>query len=180
MASKERSFGAARHPRPRVSACGVAGVLLAPVSERNVMNDIAYVTIPADHVEAVTEAVLGLYGARAEALGATALAFLDGSDDLAELEHARGELRAIEDALADLGWPRADRAGPVEVVGPPRVLRELIRAALLDAANAVVAVVSRYEAGREELPAVRRAVDAVPVLYGVFARLEAEHVAVCD
>jgi hypothetical protein len=144
------------------------------------MNDIAYVTIPADHVEGVTETVLGLYGARAEALGASALAFLDGGDDVAELEHARGELRAIEDALADLGWPRGDRAGPVEVVGPPRVLRDVIRAALLDAANGVVTVVSRYEAGREELPAVRRAVEAVPALYEVFARLEAEHVALCD
>jgi len=144
------------------------------------MNDIAYVTIPADHVEGVIETALGLYGARAEALGATALAFLDGGDDLAELEHARGELRAIEDALADLGWPRGDRAGPVEVVGPPRVLRDVIRAALLDAANGVVTVVGRYEAGREELPAVQRAVEAVPALYELFARLEAEHVALCD
>jgi hypothetical protein len=100
------------------------------------MNDIVCVTIPEDHVELVAETVLGLYGAHAEALGATALAFLDGSDELAELEHARGELRAIEDALTDLGWPRSASAGPVELVGPPRLLRELIRAALLDAAAA--------------------------------------------
>jgi hypothetical protein len=143
------------------------------------MNDIACVTIPGDHVEGLTETVLGLYGAQAEALGATALAFLDGSDELAELEHARAELRAIEDALAELGWPEAPRAGPVELVGSPPLLRELIRAALLDAANGVVAVVSRYEAGREELPAVRRAVDAVPALYELFARFETDHVGLC-
>jgi hypothetical protein len=140
------------------------------------MNDIACVTIPEDHVELVAETVLGLYGAHAEALGATALAFLDGSDELAELEHARGELRAIEDALTDLGWPRSASAGPVELVGPPRLLRELIRAALLDAANGVVAAISRYEAGREELPALQRAVEAVPALYDLFARFEADHV----
>jgi hypothetical protein len=143
------------------------------------MNDIACVTIPADHVEGVTQTVLSLYGAHAEALGATALAFVEGGDELDEVEHARAELRAIEDVLADLGWPRGPRSSAVEVVGPPRVVRELIRAALLDAANAVVSVLSRYEAGREELPAVRRAVEAVPALYEVFARLETDHVSLC-
>lgn len=144
------------------------------------MDDVTCVTIPGEQVEGVTETVLGLYGAHAEALGATALAFLDGSDELAELEHARGELRAIEDALADLGWPRPQRGGPVELVGSPRLLRELMRAALLDAANGVVAAVSRYEAGREELPALRRAVDAVPALYALFADFEAGYATVCE
>jgi hypothetical protein len=144
------------------------------------MNDVACVTIPGDQVEAVTETVLGLYGAHAEALGATALAFLDGDDELAEVEHAREELRELEDALADLGWPRPEQLGPVELVGSPRLLRELMRAALVDAANGVVAVVSRYEAGRAELPAVRHAVDAVPALYALFAGFEVGHVSACD
>jgi hypothetical protein len=138
------------------------------------MNDVACLTIPGDHVEGVTETLLGLYGAHAEALGATALAFLDGSDELAELEHARGELRAIENALADVGWPRARGVGAVELVGPPQMLREVIRAALLDAADGVVEAVGRYEAGREELPAVRRAVEAVPALFAVFAACEGD------
>ena len=136
------------------------------------MSDIAYLTIPGDHVEGVMETVLGLYGARAEALGAIALGFLDGSDEQVELEHARGELRAIDDALADLGWPRAEGGDPVELVGPRRLLREVMRAALLDAANGVVEAVSRYEAATEELPAVRLAVDAVPALFGLFASFE--------
>jgi len=138
------------------------------------MNDVAYLTIPADHVEGVTETVLGLYGAHAEALGATALALLDGSDELAELEHARCDLRAIEGALADLGWPRAARGDSVELVGPRPLLRELIRAALLDAADGVVEAAGHYEAGREELPAVRRAVEAVPALFALFAGFEGE------
>ena len=33
------------------------------------MNDVSCLTIPADHVAGVTETLLGLYGARAEALG---------------------------------------------------------------------------------------------------------------
>jgi hypothetical protein len=141
------------------------------------MNDVACVTIPGDQVEAVTETVLGVYGAHAEALGATALAFLDGDDELAEVEHARGELRELEDALADLGWPRPERAGPVELVGSPRLLRELMRAALLDAATSVVAAVIQYEAGRAELPALRSAVDAVPALYALFEGFEVDHAA---
>jgi hypothetical protein len=144
------------------------------------MNDVACVTIPGEQVEAVTETVLGLYGAHAEALGATALAFLDGDDELAEVEHARGELRELEDALADLGWPRPERFGPVELVGSPRLLRELMRAALLDAANGVVAAVSRYEAGRAELPALRRAVEAVPALHALFAGFEVDDTAACE
>jgi hypothetical protein len=138
------------------------------------MNDVACLTIPGDHVEGVTETLLGLYGAHAEALGATALAFLDGSDELAALEHARGELRAIENALADVGWPGARGVGAVELVGPAQMLREVIRAALLDAADGVVEAVGRYEAGREELPAVRRAVEAVPALFAVFAGCEGD------
>jgi hypothetical protein len=140
------------------------------------MDDVAYLTIPGDHVESVTSTVLGLYGARAEALGASALAFLDGTEEMVELEHARRELRAVEDALADLGWPRAWSGEPVEIVGPRLLLRELMRTALLDAADGVVEVVSRYEAGGEELPTVRRAVAAVSALFDVFAGFEGEPV----
>jgi hypothetical protein len=149
------------------------------MSERIAMNDVCCLTIPADRVAGVTETLLGLYGAYAEALGATALAFLDGSEELADLEHARGELRAIENALADVGWPRAPQDGAVELVGPVAMLREVIRAALLDAADGVVETVGRYEAGREELPAVRLAVEAVPALFEVFAGCEGDRTAPC-
>jgi hypothetical protein len=143
------------------------------------MDDIASVSIPGNHVDAVTETVLGLFGARAEALGATALAFVEGGDELAELEHARSELHAIEGALTDLGWPRRERGGPTEIVGPPMLVREIVRMALVDAANGVVAEVSGYEAGRAELPALRRAVDAVPAMYALFASFEADDAAHC-
>jgi hypothetical protein len=138
------------------------------------MNDVAYLTIPGDHVEGVTETVLGLYGAHAEALGATALGFLEGSDELVELEHARGALRAIEDTLADLGWPRARGGDCVELVGPRQMLREVIRAALTDAADGVVQAARRYEAASEELPALQRAVEAVPALFALFAGFEGD------
>ena len=136
------------------------------------MNDVAYLTIPAEQVETVTSTVLGLYGARAEALASSAQGFLEGADDAVELEHARAELRAVEDALADLGWPDPPPAATVELVGPPMLLREAARTALLDAADVVVETVSRYEAGGEELPAVRRAVEAVPALFDLFASFE--------
>jgi hypothetical protein len=143
-------------------------------------NDVAYLTIPGDQVHGVTETVLGLYGAHAGELGATALAVLDGSDELVELEHARGDLRAIEDALADLGWPRPDRGASVELVGPRRLLREVVRASLVAAARGVLEAVGEYEAGREELPAVRRAVEAVPALFGLFAGFEGAPATACE
>jgi hypothetical protein len=144
------------------------------------MDDVAYLTIPGDHVEGVTETVLSLYGAHAEAVGAIALACLDGSEELAELEHARGDLRVIEDALTDLGWPRPGGGDAVELVGPRRLLREVIRAALIDAANGVVEVVGHYEAGRQELPAVQRAVEAVPALFWLFSSFEDVACVACE
>jgi hypothetical protein len=143
------------------------------------MNDVTSLTIPGEHVAGVTQTLIGLYGAHAEALGAAALAFLDGSDELADLERSRFELRAIENALADVGWPCAGACGAVELVGPPAMLREVLRAALLDAADGVVEVVGRYEAGMEELPAVRLAVEAVPALFEVFAGCEGDEPAAC-
>jgi hypothetical protein len=135
------------------------------------MNDVAYLTIADDLVECVTEAVLDLYAAQADALGAAASAVVDGTEDLAGLEHARQDLRALDDALADLGWWHAADA-TVELVGSPAVLREVICAALSHSANAVVEIVARYEAGREELPAVCRAVETVPALFALFASFE--------
>ena len=137
------------------------------------MSDVSYLTIPQEQVEAVTSTVLGLYSVRAEALGASAQAFLEGADELAELEHARGELRAVEDALADLGWPDAPPRDAVELVGPHPLLREVMRTAVLDAADGVVEAVVRYEAGRDELASVRRAIAAVPALFDLFASFEA-------
>jgi hypothetical protein len=138
------------------------------------MSDVAYLTIPSEQVATVTSTLLGLYGARAEALAASAQGFLEGVDDLVELEHARDELRTVEDALADLGWPGSSAGEPVDIVGPAMLLREVTRTALLDAADAVVEVVSRYEAGGEELPAVRHAVEAVPALFDLFASFEGD------
>jgi hypothetical protein len=144
------------------------------------VSDVAYLTIPSEQVETVTATLLGLYGARAEALAASAQGFLEGADELVELEHTREELRVVEDALADLGWPDTPRDDDVELVGSPLLLREVARTALLDAADAVVETVSRYEAGCEELPAVRRAVDAIAPLFGLFATFENGHAAVLD
>ena len=138
------------------------------------MRDVAYLTIPQEQVEALASTMLGLYSTRAEALGASAQAFLEGADELLELEHARGELRAIEDALADLGWPNSAPDDAVELAGPRLLLRDLMRTAVLDAANGVVEAVVRYEAGREELPAVRQAVTTVSALFDLFASFEAD------
>jgi len=139
------------------------------------VSDVAYLTIPGEQVEAVTATVLGLYGARAEALAASAQGFLDGADELVELEHARRELRVVEDALADLGWPDPAPSEDLQLVGPPLLLREVARTAFLDAADAVVETVSRYEAGWEELPAVRRTVEAIASLFDLFAYFEGGH-----
>ena len=136
------------------------------------MDDAACLTIPGEQVEGVTVTVLRLYAARAEELGAAVSAFLDGREQVAEFDHARGELRAMEDALSDLRWPCVGCDGSVELVGPPRVLRELMRAALSDAAHGVAQAVVRYEAGGAELPELSRAVEAVPALFGLFASFE--------
>jgi hypothetical protein len=139
------------------------------------VSDVAYLTIPGERVKEVRQTLLGAYSARAEALGATARTLLEDSEALADLEHARAELQVVEDALADLGWPDPPTGGAVEIVGPRLLLRDVVRAALVDASDGVVEALSRYEAAREELPAVRRAVEAVPALFDLFAAFEVDH-----
>jgi hypothetical protein len=88
------------------------------------MDDVAYLTIPRDHVESVTSTVLGLYGARAEALGASALAFLDGRDEPHPATHFVGlhfgcfmswvEVRRM---LATHGNYRVDTAAGIADIG---------------------------------------------------------------
>jgi hypothetical protein len=137
------------------------------------MEDMVEVEVPGAHAALVIETLLGLYGAHAEALGAALPEYLQGVFALHELEDLRREVHAIEDALAGLGWP-CGREQPVPLVlaGAESLVREVVRNCLSEAADLLGDVARAYEAGREELDALRRAVEAVPALFALFATFE--------
>jgi hypothetical protein len=137
------------------------------------VSDVTHLTIPAEQVEGVTSTVLGLYGARAETLAGVLLEVVDPVEDRVEVEEAWRELRAMENALFDLGWPDRPPDRPVEIIAEPRLLRDVARAALLDSADRVVEEVRRYEAGSDHLISVRHAVESVPALLELFVAAEA-------
>jgi hypothetical protein len=137
------------------------------------MQEIVELEIPGAQASLVIESLLGLYGAHAEALGAALPEYLQGTFALHELEALRGELHAIEEALAGLGWPRGrERPAPLVLAGAESLVREVVRDGLTEAADLVGDVARAYEAGREELDSLRRAVAAVPALFALFATFE--------
>jgi hypothetical protein len=137
------------------------------------MEEMVEVEVPGAYVSLVIETLLGLYGAHAEALGAALPEYLQGTFALHELKDLRRELHAIEDALVGLGWPCGrEQPAPLVLAGAESLVREVVRNSLSEAADLVGDVARAYEAGREELDALRRSVEALPALFALFATFE--------
>jgi len=132
------------------------------------------VTVPPEQGDDVLDTLLTLYQSRAEALHVATLAYLEDRRSLEPVVEHRDDLTQIE-ALIDLaGWSFGPRIAPVELVGPPALVRETIYASLVDAAGAVARDLGRYERGEVELEQLDARVCAAAALFGVFSALEDE------
>jgi len=130
------------------------------------------VTVPPDQGDAVLDTLLTLYQAQAEALQVATLAYLDDRRSLEPVLEHRDELAEVE-ALIDLaGWRFGPRFAAVELVGPPALVREAVYATLVDAVEAVVRDLERYERGELELDVLQTRARAAVALFGVFAGIE--------
>lgn len=130
------------------------------------------VTVPAPHGDAVVAALLALYRAETEALSAATSALLDDrGSPLPVLEH-RGELAELDGMLELVDWRFGPRDEPLELVGPPRLVREVVRASVIRAAEALARDVERYERGKLELAELRSSFCATSALFRAFAELE--------
>jgi hypothetical protein len=129
--------------------------------------------IPAAQAAVVLEALVTTYAVKADSLAAAAGAYQDARESLAVVNDARRELAEAEDALEALGW-RGPPGGDLELVGPAGLVREVLYAALLGAAETVGERCREYEAGRAEAQVLASAVEDVGVLHALFAGIEAE------
>jgi hypothetical protein len=95
------------------------------------------VTIAPEDVAAMRELLVTLRGVKAEAASRG-------------LEEAAAELDAL-DALVEQAERPHDAAAPLELSGPPWLVRDAVYGLLLDGADALAEVCRAYEAGRSSL-----------------------------
>jgi hypothetical protein len=89
------------------------------------------VTMPPEQGDAVLDTLLTLYQALAEALQLSTLTYLDDKRSLGPVLERRDELVEVEALIDLLGWSFG-RVDPVELTGPPGLVRETVYATLVD------------------------------------------------
>lgn len=134
------------------------------------MPDHAQVSVGADHAPAVLEALLNLYGARADALAEAA-----GRTDAARLQDARRALMDADGALDAFGWARGPRLDTAELEGPADLVGEVLGTAVADATEQLERTLEEYGRGAATLAGVMAAVAQLNALLGLFAAHEREH-----
>jgi hypothetical protein len=134
------------------------------------MPDHAHVSVRAEHAPAVLEALLSLYGARADALAEAA-----GRTDAARLQDARTALMDADAALDTFGWARGPRLEAAELDGPAQLVGEVLATAVGDAAESLERALESYGRGDETLAGVTDAQATLAALLELFAAHEREH-----
>ena len=137
------------------------------------MTSTIMVTVPPDQGDAVLDTLLTLYQAQAEALHVATLAYLDDRHSLGQVLEHRDELTEVEALIDLIGWRFGPRVAPVQLVGSPAIVRQVVYATLVDAGERVIGAIERYERGDIELESLGRAFHAAAVLLRMFVRLEA-------
>jgi hypothetical protein len=122
------------------------------------MPRIIAVRVEPPEVEGMVKTLLAVYAAKAEALAGVAGAHLEGRERLEAIHDAQRDLAETGEALDTLGWALGERVEPGELAGPPSLVREVLYAALLDAAEAAGEACAAYEAATLDLDGLREAV----------------------
>jgi hypothetical protein len=130
------------------------------------------VTVPPDQGDAVLDTLLNLYQTQAEALHVATLAYLDDRDSLAPVLDCRDELAEMEALIELTGWRFGARSEALELVGPPALVREVVFATLVQAAERFAVDVDRYESGEITLGELLAHEDASKTLFHLFLRFE--------
>jgi hypothetical protein len=133
------------------------------------MPDHAHVTVAAEQAPEVLDALLSLYGARADALAEAA-----GRTDEARLRDARSALMDADAALDTFGWERGARLEAAELTGSARLVGEVLAAAVTDAAESFDSTLDAYAGGRAGLPEVEAAHGRLSALLALFLAHEAD------
>ena len=133
------------------------------------MSDHAHVTVAADEAPAVLEALLSVYGARADAL-----AELAGRTEPERLQEARAALLDADGALETFGWSRGARLGPADLTGSSQLVGEVLAAAVGDAAERFDGALEAYAQGHAGLDDLEQAHARLTALLALFLAHERE------
>jgi hypothetical protein len=136
------------------------------------MPRIIAVRVEPPEVEGMVKTLLAVYAAKAEALAHAVGERLDGREGLEAVRDAQGDLGETADALDTLGWSLGARLEAAELAGPPGLVREVLYAALLDAAEGTGEACVAYEAAETDLEGVREAVARLTARLALFAAHE--------
>jgi hypothetical protein len=136
------------------------------------MPRITAVRVEPPEVEGMLKTLLTVYAAKAEALAHAVGEHLDGRESLDAIRDAQRELGETSDALDSLGWELGARLEPAELAGPTGLVREVLYAALLDAAEGTGEACVAYEAAETDLAGVHAAVDRLVARLALFAAHE--------
>jgi hypothetical protein len=136
------------------------------------MPRIIAVRVEPPEVEGMVKTLLTVYAARAEALAEAAGSYLEGREGRDAIREAQRELADTADALDTLGWTLGARMEPAELAGPPGLVREVLYAALLDAAEGTGEACVAYEAAETGLEGIREAVARLTARLELFASHE--------
>jgi hypothetical protein len=126
------------------------------------------IRVPAEQAAAVLDALVTTYALKADSLAAAA-----SRSPSVLIQDARRELAEVEDALDALGWPPGRLSAELDLSGPAGLVREVLYAALLRAADTVGERCREYESARIDRAGLAAAVDDVAVLHRLFAAFEA-------
>jgi hypothetical protein len=120
------------------------------------MARVAAVSVPAQLVTAVLEALITLYEVKAEALSFAANDYLNDPPTLPTLRARQRELADVEEMIGRIGWEARERLGAAEVAGPAALVCEALLGALVDAAEDLPEACRRYDAAASEHADVHR------------------------
>jgi hypothetical protein len=126
--------------------------------------------VPAEQADAIRDMLLTLYQVKEDALETATRS--PGPQQAADVQAHREELAALDDLLHQAGEHAPTERLPLELVGPPRLLREAVYGALLGSTEAVERVCRAYEAGRASLEDLRARISDLTALFAAFAEIE--------
>jgi hypothetical protein len=130
----------------------------------------AHVSVRAEDAPAVLEALLALYGARADALAEAA-----GRTDADLLQDARTALMDADAALDAFGWDRGLRLHAADLVGSPLLVGEVLGTAAADATESLERTLESYGRGEATLTGLATVQRQLIALLELFAAHEREH-----
>jgi hypothetical protein len=122
---------------------------------------------PVEQTDAIRDMLLTLRDVQLDVLETAARAPAPLPDEWSHRE----ELAALEDLLAQAD-EHAQAGVPLELVGPPRLVRDAAYAALLGSTEAVERFCRAYEAGHASLEDLRAQISNLTALFAVFAEIE--------